>query len=256
MTMKYTTLFVLILMLSCNQQKKEKEEIKINQPEKVVVEKKVIIEEVKEKSIIKTKEELIVVLKNPNNVNDAKALIENSSLSWDKLVIDNNTLKVALIKVPIDKKDFWIERLKLSNVFSTVEVNTNETLSSIKYFAENTFIKVSKSHCSGDCPVYDAVLLKDGKVIFNGIENVLVKGKQEFTISENKMKKIKEMFEKTSFGTYFDSYVDKSIMDFPSTFITHNDKQIEIKLWKNVPEELAFAYEAFEDVLFEKKMIE
>ena len=45
-------------------------------------------------------------------------------------------------------------------------------------------------------------------------------------------------------------------MDYPSTFITHNDKQIEIKLWKNVPDELAFAYEAIEDVLFEQKLLE
>ena len=254
--MKYILLLSFFIALSCNQQKKEKKEIKENQTEKTVKEEKIIVKEVKEKPIIKTQEDLIVVLKNPKNVTDAKALIENSSLIWDKLVIDNNLLKAALIKVPIDKKDFWIERLKTSNTFSTVEVNTKETIESIKYIAENTFVKVRKTHCSGDCAVYDVILFKDGKVIFNGIDNVLIQGKQEFTISKAKMKKIKGMFKKTSFSKYSDSYVDKSIMDFPSTIITHKNKQVEIKLWKKVPLELALAYEAFEDILYEKKLIE
>ncbi len=98
-------------------------------------------------------------------------------------------------------------------------------------------------------------MLKDGNVIFNGIENVNSLGIQKFSISETKMNKIKSMFQKTTFGTYIDSYVDKSLMDYPSTFITHNDKQIEIKLWKDVPLELALAFEAVEDILFDKKII-
>ncbi|MEO9569969.1 MAG: DUF6438 domain-containing protein [Polaribacter sp.] len=256
--MKYYLLLFFIIALSCNQHQKEKKEInKTIKTEKTIkVEEVEIIKEVKEKVIIKTHEDLIIVIKKPKKVEDAKALIENSSLTWQKLVIDNEYLKAALIKVPIDKKDFWIERLKSSNEFSSVQINTPKTITAIKNIAENTYVKVSKTHCSGDCAVYDVILFKDGSLIFNGIENVLIKGKQEFIISEVKMKKLKKMFEKTSFGTYFDSYTSKSVMDFPSTFITHNNKQIEIKLWKNVPLELALAYEAFEDILFEKKLIE
>lgn len=255
--MKYVLLSFFLIALSCNQQKKEKKEVKENiKTEKPIKEEVIITKVVKEKAVVKTDEELILVLKNPKMVLDAKALIENSSLQWQELVIDSKYLKAALIKVPIDKKDFWIERLKSSNEFSSVEVNTSETISTIKNIAENTFVKVSKTHCSGDCAVYDAILFKDGTFIFNGIENVLIEGKQEFTISDDKMKKIKNMFEKTSFGTYFDSYSTKSVMDYPSTFITHNNKQIEIKLWKNVPLELALAYESFEDILFEEKLIE
>jgi hypothetical protein len=254
--MKYFLLLSLLITLSCKQQitvvkKKENIKTEITGKEEIV-----IIEKVKEKTIENKQEELIAVLKNPKNVTDAKALIENSSLIWEELVIDNIALKAALIKVPIDKKEFWIERLKKSNVFSSIEIKTKETIASINYIAENTFLKIRKTHCSGDCAVYDVQLFKDGKVIFYGIENVLVKGKKEFVISETKMKKLKQMFSKTSFGTYFDSYTDKSIMDFPSTFITHNNKQIEIKLWKNVPLELALAYESFEDLLFEQKLIE
>ncbi len=240
--MKYILLFSLLFTLSCHQTKNVKKET-----EKIKT-------EIKEKE--KTQEELVVVLKNPKNVVDAKALIENSSLIWSELVIDNTTLKAALIKVPVAKTTFWIDRLQKSNTFSSVEVKTSNSINVIKDISENTFLKIRKTHCSGHCAVYDATLLKDGRVIFNGIENVLIKGKQEFTISKTRMKKLQETFSKTSFGKYFDSYIDKSLMDYPSTFITHDNKEIEIKLWKNVPLELVLAYEDFENVLFEKKMIE
>lgn len=253
--MKYFLLSFFLITLSCIKVQKKETKNNIIKTEKVNKE-EAISKEIKEKVIVKTQEELIIVLKNPKKIADAKALIENSSLKWQELVIDNTYLKAALIKVPIDKKDFWIERLKTSNEFTSVEINTSKTIDNIKNIAENTFVKVSKTHCSGDCAVYDAILFKNGTVIFNGIENVSTIGKQEFTITESQMNKIKNMFDKTSFGTYFDSYSTKSVMDYPSTFITHNKKQIEIKLWKNVPLELALAYEAFEDILFEKKLIE
>lgn len=254
--MKQFLLLFFLIALSCNQPKKEQKETKTIQKKETIIEDKVIKEEVKEKAKVIIQQEVIVVLKNPKDIIDAKAYIENSSLIWDHLAIDKNTLKAAIIKVPIDKKDFWIERLKFSNVFSSIEINSTDALTSIKNIAENTFVKISKTHCSGDCPVYDVTLFNDGKIIFKGIENVAILEEREFSISEEKMKAIKNKFEKTSFKDYSDSYVDKNFMDYPSTYITHNDKQIEIKLWKNVPDELAFAYEAIEDILFEQKLLE
>ena len=247
--MKYIFILSFLIALGCKQQQNKIKNTKAAQIE-------ITIKEEKENPIIKTQEDLIVVLKNPNNVIDAKALIENSGLIWSELVIDIVALKTVLIKVPIDKKDFWIDRLKKSNAFSSVEIKTRETINSIKSISENTYVKIRKSYCYSDCAVYDVVFFKNGKVIFNGIEHVINKGKHEFTISESKMKKIKGMFKKTLFDTYLESYVDKSLMDFPSTFITYNKKQIEIKLWKNVPLELVLAYQSIEDILFEKKLIQ
>ena len=262
--MKYLFFSFFIIALSCNQSKKETTEIKKTENKETIKEEKAIEEKIEKevveqkivKPIVKTHENLIITLKNPQNIVDAKALIENSSLIWDDLIINKNTVKVASIKVPIDKKDFWISKLKESNVFSSVEKNTKEALIFIKNNIENTFAKIRKTQCSGDCPVYEVTLFKDGKVIFNGIQNVSYIGKKEFTLSEDKMKKIQDKFKKKSFGTYLDTYVDESLMDYPSTFISHNDKQIEIKLWKNVPEELAFAYEALEDILYNNKLLE
>ncbi|MEE9407801.1 MAG: DUF6438 domain-containing protein [Polaribacter sp.] len=252
--MKYSIILIFVFAFGCNTTNKKKE-IKVEEKSEIKKEKEVI-EKVKEVEIIKTQENLLIVLKDPKEVLNAKALIENSSLVWENLIIDEKNLKVASIKVPIEKKDFWIERLKTANVFSTVEINTETVLENIKYIAENTFVKIRKTHCSGDCPVFDVIFFNDGKVIFNGIENVPLKGINEFTLTEKQLKKVKNIFSKTSFGTYFDTRTDKSIADFPSTFITHKNKEIEIKLWKNVPNELVMAYECLDEILLEKKLIE
>ncbi len=250
--MKFLPLFFFVLALSCSQ---PKQKIEKQSKEKEVV--KVIekIEEVKKPVVKKIQEELFIVLKNPKNVADAKSLIENSGLTWSELVIDNQYNKAAKIKVPADKKEFWIERLKKSNVFSSVEISSDETINKAKYIIENTFVSLRKTHCSGDCPVYDVTFFKDGKVIFNGIENVPTKGTKEFTLTEKELNKVEEMFSKTAFNEYADAFIDKNIADFPSTFIIHQNKQIEIKLWKNVPDELAFAHEYLEGILLKQKLI-
>ncbi len=151
-------------------------------------------------------------------------------------------------------------------------VNTEEIDSSIKKEIEtvpikvipkipkkdtrNIFISLKKTACSGDCPVYEATVFKDGMVIYKGIKSVLVKGKQEFKLTDEAFEKLKQMFAKTSFKNYNKTYANPKDTDFSSIFITHKNKQVEIKLWKNVPKELAFAYEYLEGLLLEKKLFE
>ena len=61
--MKYIILIFFLIASSCNQTKNVQKKIKTTKTEKK--EKIVVIEEVIEKQIIKTQEDLIVVLKNP-----------------------------------------------------------------------------------------------------------------------------------------------------------------------------------------------
>ena len=251
--MKYFSLLLFALFFSCNQPKKE---VKKTIPVETEKQEIIVVEKTKEIPIAKTTEELVIVLKDANNIIDAKALIENSGLTWSNLAINETNLKAAFIKVPVDKKDFWIERLKASNVFSSVEINSEEVIDKIKYITENTFVKIRKTHCSGDCPVFDITVFKDGKVLFNGVENVLITGIKEFKLSENQLEKVKNLFSKTTFSTYSNAFVDKGFADYPSTFITHQNKEIEIKLWKNVPEELIKAHEFLDEILLENKLIE
>jgi hypothetical protein len=245
--MKYFLLLFILLTLSCYQSKNKEEKIEM----KEIIE----VKEIKKDPFVKTKEALVIVLKNANDLKDAKALIVNSGLTWVELIINDTNLKAALIEIPVGEKNFWINRLKTSNVFSAVEVNSEENIEKIKKIAKNTFVKIRKTHCSGDGPVFDMIVINDGKVLFNGIENVLFKGIKEFILTEKKLKKLKDYFSKTSFNNYSESFVDKAIADFPSTFITYQNKEIEIKLWKNVPEELIFANEYLDVILLQEKLI-
>ncbi|MFT6748843.1 MAG: hypothetical protein ACJAQ1_000770 [Flavobacterium sp.] len=246
--MRYLPLYFFLLILSCDKPlKKNKALLHLETTE----------EEIKtEESLKTTHEEFAVVLKDLNNMVAAKSLIENSGLIWSTFLIDNTSLKVTLVKVPIGKRNFWIERLRASNLFSSVEMNTKKAIENIKYISKNTLIKLRKAHCSGDCSVYDVVFFKDGKVAFRGIESVLFLGKKEFTLSEVELKKVTNLFNKTTFKKYNTSFIDKTMADFPSTFISYNNKQVEIKLWKNVPDKLILAYEYLEEILLEKKLIE
>jgi hypothetical protein len=218
--------------------------------------KKTINNTATKETVMKTEEELVVVLKNANNVADAKALIENSGLTWETLVINDKTLKAALIKVPVQKKTFWLERLKTSNVFSSVVVNSEETIKKIKYIAKNTFVKIRRTHCRGICPVFDVLFFNDGKVTFNGIEHVPFKGKKDFTLTKKQFQELKNYFSKTTFNLYPISYIDRSVADLPSTIITHQNKEIKIKRWKNVPKELVLANAYLDKILKQEKLLE
>lgn len=244
--MRVLTLLFVLAFASCNVTQKN-----TNTTTKTV-ENQTKKEEIKtpEKNI---ENELILVLKNPDNVKDTKALITNSGLSWDKLLFDQKDLKIAQITVPEDKVDFWIERLQQSQVFKSVEKNQVVTLNSIKKEHENKLISIEKTPCFGDCPVYEVSINKDGKVTYNGIKYVDVAGKQEFDLTEKEFKQLKEKLAKKDFSEFKKEYTNPRIADLPSTYITHAGKQIHIRLWKDIPDELVDIHEYIEGLLLSKK---
>ena len=190
------------------------------------------------KTLYPQKEELIVVLKNPNKVEDAKALITNSGLHWEKLIFNQKDLKIALIKIPVEKRDFWLKRLQQSGTFSSVEANSIVTLQNIEKAHKNSLIKIRKTACFGRCPVYEFIILKDGTAIFNGLQNVTKIGKHSLKLSKEEFTTLQSLLSKTTFSEYQDTYNNPRITDLPSTYITYKGKQIQIRIWQNVPQEL------------------
>lgn len=199
------------------------------------------------------KDELIIALKNPKEVNNVKTFITNSGLKWERMLFDNETTKIALIKVPAKKRDFWLERLQQSGMFKSVELNGIMTTQNFANRAEQSFLEFRKTPCFGDCPVYEISINKNGKVQYNGIDYVLIKGKQEFQLTDEQFSTLKEKLAKKSFSTFKDTYDDPQISDLPSTYLTHNSKQIHIRIWKNIPDELVEVTEYLEDILVAKK---
>ncbi|WP_428742229.1 DUF6438 domain-containing protein [Tenacibaculum sp.] len=244
--MKYLLYSFLVLGISCSIPKKSSE----------TKEKEIIIKEEKIAKPIATQNELIVVLKNAKSINDVKSLIKNSGLTWSKMAYDTEASKIGIIKVPERKREFWVGKLQESGEFRLVDINTEEKLADIINKEKNTLLSIRKTQCFGDCPRYSVSIDKKGNVIYNGIEYVLEKGIHEFTLSEEQLKELNNKLSKKDFSSFKDVYNNPKVQDLPSTYIIHNGKQIQIRLWNGIPDELIDIHEYVEGILLNKKLIE
>lgn len=254
--MKYVCLFILLFAISCSAPKKDPK----NQEQPVVNEEKESKKTVE--SVIKNtpkeikQEELLVVLNDTVNIESAKTLITNNNLTWKNLVVNKEQVKIGLIRVPADKKKFWKEKLAQLNGFKSVEENNTAIINRILKESEAVFFKLEKTPCYGECPTYEITIDKNGKVTYIGKEYVLVKGKREFQLTESQFETFKKRLAKRDFTTYNDVYENPNLTDFPSTFVTHKNKRIKIKLWKNVPMDLIQVTEFLDGILLKKKFYE
>ncbi|MGB1042463.1 MAG: DUF6438 domain-containing protein [Tenacibaculum sp.] len=241
--MKYFSLFIIFLVTTCNSPKKETS----NTEEKPTM--------LEEKNTQPTNE-LFVVFKNPKSIQDDKALLKNSGLTLSKMACDKETLKIGVVQVPEGKRDFWLERLQLTNAFKLVDVNNKETITKLIKKEENTLISITKTPCFGDCAVYDVAIDKEGNVSFNGIQYVLKEGNHSFKLSNKELKKLTKLLNQGNIDEFKDTYDNPRITDLPSTFITYKGKQIQIRLWNGIPDELINVHEYVEGLLLDQKLFE
>ena len=249
--MKYLFYSFLALGISCSIPKKSSE-AKLTEPK----EKEITIKEEKIAKPITPQNELIVVLKNAKSIDDVKSLVNNSGLTWSKTAYDTGVSKIGIIEVPEGKREFWIGKLQESGEFRLVDINTEEKLTDIINKEKNTLLSIRKTQCFGDCPVYSVSIDKEGNVIYNGIEYVLVKGIQKFTLTKEQLNELNNKLSKKEFSSFKDVYNNPKVQDLPSTYIIHNGKQIQIRLWNGIPDELIDIHEYVEGILLNKKFFE
>ncbi len=73
--------------------------------------------------------------------------------------------------------------------------------SSSKQLKEDALLYYGKTECLGKCPVFDMYVFEDGKVIYEGLKNVDLKGKHEFKLSSAEIKDIKQELETIAFSS-------------------------------------------------------
>lgn len=248
--MKYLLLSLLTLALACGVPKKETRKEPTKPKKKEIVVKKTI-----EKPKV-LKSELIVVFRDPNKIEDDKSLIKNSGLTFNKMIYDKKTSKIGIITVPEGKQGFWLNKLQKTNAFKLVNINNKKILNDLIKKEENLLVSIRKTPCFGDCTVYDVTINKEGSVTYYGTKYVLKKGKHEFKLSDKEFEKLNAMLTVKSFDEFNDIYDNPAISDLPSTFIIHKGKQVKIRLWKNIPDELINIHEYIEGILLDKKFFE
>ena len=146
---------------------------------------------------------------------------------------------------PIEKE------IVVEKIIDKPKVKENELIKK-----ENTLVNIRKTPCFGDCAVYSVAIDKSGYVTFKGDEYVLKKGTHEFKLSDEEFKKLNDMFDSSDFSKFKTVYDNTKISDLPSTFIIHNNKQVKIRLWKDIPDELINIHEFIEGILLDKNLIE
>lgn len=244
--MKYLYLSVFLFALSCGTPKKDSTKNETSKEVKTETEKK---------KADSANEDLIVILKRPNQLTETKELVKNSGLVWDKLVFDQEALKVGVIKVPAEKREFWLNKLIESGQFDDVKIYSEKNLRKVIEKEKKTLVSIKKTPCFGDCPTYEITINKDGNVVYVGKENVLAEGKHIFKLTDEQLKAVKEKLAKKDFSTFKRKYDNPNITDLPSTYIKHNGNQIHIRIWKDVPAELADVHEYIQDILLDKKFV-
>lgn len=252
--MKAFCISLFLLILSCNETKKETKP-SVTSPEEVSTEVEKNNEEIVPKEKVMVNNKIIAVLSNPKKLAKAKEMVKNSGFTWDKMILDKNTAKIALIEVPEKDKNRWIEALKTSGYFKEVALNSDELAKELIEKETNTLLTLNKTNCLGDCPVYSMSIDKKGNVTFNGKQYVVEKGVKEFTLTDKELTTLNEYLAK-DFSSFKEMYDNPKVMDLPSTFITCNDKQIQIRLWNDdVPDTLLEMHEYLEGILLEKKYV-
>jgi len=120
---------------------------------------------------------------------------------------------------------------------------------------EDLLIELQRTPCYGTCQVYTIKIDKNGKGLFEGVENVEKIGMFSFSISQDALMEIENAFHQVNFFQLKKIY-DAEVSDLPTTYITYNKdgKRKKIMDYYGAPEELRSLENSIETLVLSKKM--
>ena len=122
-------------------------------------------------------------------------------------------------------------------------------------------ITIERGACYGTCPIYSAQISGDGTVVYNGIENVKVKGKKRFKIPKAKVQELVKAFENINYFSLKDKYeTDENgmrIADLPpvTTSISFKGKTKKVIHNYGAPKELRELENKIDEAADLKKLV-
>lgn len=110
-------------------------------------------------------------------------------------------------------------------------VQANEAIFATKFAAvqpTDTFVNIRKTDCLGACPVYNAAILYSGQVIYQGEQNVSIKGKKKGQLTNQQLNEIELSIQQTNYFGLTD--FTSQATDVPSTItqVNYGGKQKQI----------------------------
>jgi hypothetical protein len=122
-------------------------------------------------------------------------------------------------------------------------------------------ITIERGACYGICPIYSAQISADGTVVYNGVENVKIKGRKRFKIPKAKVQELVKAFESINYFSLKDKYeTDENgmrIADLPTvtTSISLKGKTKKVIHNYGAPKELRELENKIDEAAGMKKLI-
>ena len=120
---------------------------------------------------------------------------------------------------------------------------------------EDLLIEMKRTPCYGLCPVYTARIAKNGKGLFEGVENVEKIGKFSFSLSRDELAELDRAFDNAAFYQLKNIY-NADVSDLPTTYLTYNrdGRRKKIMDYYGAPDELRSLENRIESLVLSKKM--
>ncbi len=120
---------------------------------------------------------------------------------------------------------------------------------------EDLLIELKRTPCYGSCPVYTLKIDKNGKGLFDGVENVEKIGRFGFSLSQDELEELENAFLQVDFYQLKNIY-DGLVSDLPTTYITYNKDGNRKKImdYYHAPATLRALENRIETLVLSKKM--
>ncbi len=120
---------------------------------------------------------------------------------------------------------------------------------------EELLIELKRTPCYGSCPVYTLKIDKNGKGLFDGVENVERIGRFSFSLSQEELVELENAFLQVDFYQLRNIY-DGLVSDLPTTYITYNKDGNRKKImdYYHAPATLRALENRIETLVLSKKM--
>ncbi len=120
---------------------------------------------------------------------------------------------------------------------------------------DDLLVELKRTPCYGYCPVYTVKIDKNGKGLFEGVENVEKIGGYSFKLKQDELADMEKDFLQIDFYQLKNIY-DGQVSDLPTTYITYHKEGRRKKImdYYGAPEELRSLENSIETLVLSKKM--